>query len=103
MTRDEATARAEALQTAHPEAKWLATRRDDGWAVVRIDVQPGTNEPTGTTLKPEPAAPRDDPYSELDRVDPQLRVTPGATAELQEPAVAAPRAIMHGRPTSPPA
>jgi hypothetical protein len=68
MTREEAIARAEALQTAHPEAKWLATRSDDGWAVARIDLPARTNEPTGTTSTPEPTAPREDPYSALERV-----------------------------------
>jgi len=68
MTRDEAIAQAEALQRAHPEAKWVATHRDDGWFIARIGLSPGTNEATGTTLKPEPLAPRDDPYSALDRV-----------------------------------
>lgn len=68
MTHEEATAQAEALQRAHPEAKWLATRRADGWAVARIDVPAKTNAPTGTTSTPEPTPPREDPYSALERV-----------------------------------
>jgi len=67
MTREEATAQAEALQKAHPEAKWLATRRGDEWAVARIDLAPGTDTTVGTTAVPDPP-PRADPYSQQEWV-----------------------------------
>jgi len=63
MTREEATARAEELQKAHPEATWLATRRGGEWVVARIDLAPRTGSTVGTAAVPD-SPPRTDPYSQ---------------------------------------
>jgi hypothetical protein len=68
MTRDEAKAEAEQRQLLHPEAKWIATQQGSEWAVARIGVAPTMMEQTGTATKPPPAPPRDDPYSQLERL-----------------------------------
>jgi hypothetical protein len=68
MTRDEAVAEAERRQRLHPEATWIATQRGNIWTVARIGVAPTRVKPTATATIPPPVAPRDDPYSPLERV-----------------------------------
>jgi hypothetical protein len=68
MTRDEAIAQARRRQAAHPDAKWVATRRHEEWVVARIGLKPAPNGPTGTAIKPPPPTPHEAPQSELQRV-----------------------------------
>lgn len=65
MTREEAIAEVERRRVSDPDATWIATPRDGGWAVARIGVAPV--KATGTATKPPPVAPRDDPHSEIER------------------------------------
>jgi hypothetical protein len=71
MTRDEALAEAGRRQAAHPDAKWLAVKRDGEWVVARIGVAPGGIEPTGTAVPP---LPQDAPQSELQRITTQYGI-----------------------------
>ena len=66
MTRDEAKAEAERRQQSHPEAKWVATKRESGWAVACIGLAPTTIKQAGTGTKPPPVAPREAPYSQIE-------------------------------------
>jgi hypothetical protein len=67
MTRDEAIAEAERKQHSHPDAKWIAAQNGSEWIVARVGLPPATIKPTGTTTKPPPLAPQDDPQSPLQR------------------------------------
>jgi hypothetical protein len=65
MTREEAVAEVERRRVADPGVSWIASQRDGDWIVVRIDIAP--TKVTGTATKPPPVAPRDDPYSAIER------------------------------------
>jgi hypothetical protein len=52
----------------HPDAKWVATKKENEWTVASINVTPTAIKQTGTATKSPPVAPRDDPYSELEMV-----------------------------------
>ena len=68
MTREQATPEAARKRRAHPDAKWIATRRGAVWAVARIGVSPGSTEPTGTATKPPPPTPHEAPQSQRERL-----------------------------------
>ena len=68
MTREDAITEARRKQHLHPDAKWIATRRDGEWVVARIGLAPSTVKPTTTATEPPPVTPRDDPQSPLQRV-----------------------------------
>jgi len=72
MTRDEAIAEAQRRQSAHPDAKWIATERNGEWIVASIGLQPAPG-PTGMAIKPPPA-PQGAPQSELQRVVTQFGI-----------------------------
>lgn len=65
MTREDAIAEAKRRQASDPDASWIATSRDGEWTVVRIGLAP--IKVTGTSTKPPPVAPRDDPHSPIER------------------------------------
>lgn len=48
--------------------KWIATHRSGEWTIARIDVPPDTAGPAGTPIQPPPAAPRENPFSEVEGV-----------------------------------
>ncbi len=68
MTHDEALAEVHRRQDLHPGAKWVAVRRGSEWTVASIGLAPSVIRQTGTATKPPPIAPRDEPYSMLERV-----------------------------------
>jgi hypothetical protein len=66
VTRDEATAEVRRRRGADPASAWIAAKRADGWVVVRLGMAPPIQQ-VATATQPPPVAPRDDPYSPLQR------------------------------------